>query len=93
MVQREGLKYGNNPSSACLHWDRWWALHFGDSIASVIHINTLASPLHVNLGNKCSVHSIILMVQMPCHAHRVQLMTITEPRFGMNSSWPLLMEK
>lgn len=74
-------------------------LHFGDSIASVIHINTPASPLHVNLaqlillGNKCSVHSIILMVQMPCHAHRVQLMMITEPRFGMNSSRPLLMEK
>lgn len=35
-------------------------LHFGDSITSVIHINTPASPLHVNLaqlillGNKCS---------------------------------------
>lgn len=61
------------------------SLHFGDSMASVNHTNAPASPFHVNpaqlisQGNKCSVRSIILMAQMPCHAHRVQLMMITEP--------------
>lgn len=73
------------------------SLHFGDSMASVNHTNAPASPFHINSaqldsqGNKCSVCSIILMAQMPCHAHRVQLMMmITEPCFGMSSSRALL---
>lgn len=81
------------------------SLHFGDSMASVNYTNAPAwlphppnpppkvKPQHrlIAHGNKCSVRRVILMAQMPCHAHMVQLMMmITEPRFGMNSSGALL---
>ena len=102
-VQKERLKH--NPSSVCLHWGQMSVPYTLETVwrteshkwAGLLH--HVDSAQLISRGNKCSVHNIILMAQMPCHADGNQMMmmmmmmVVTEPSSGTNSSRALLIEK